>query len=45
VLAGPAMEGLELFLLRAQARRRFLEIRLDQARPRCAPRARALPSH
>ncbi len=44
VLAGPAMAGLELFLLRAQARRRFLEIRLDQARPRRAPRARALPS-
>lgn len=30
VLGTPAMAGLELFLLRARARQKFLEIRLDQ---------------
>ncbi len=30
VLETPQMAGLELFLLRAHARRKFLEIRLDQ---------------
>ena len=30
MLDTPAMDGLELFLLRARARQKFLEIRLDQ---------------
>ncbi len=35
VLETPQMAGLELFLLRAHARRKFLEVRLDQVAPTC----------
>ena len=38
VLEAPQMAGLELFLLRAHARRKFLEVRLDQV---CAHLSRA----
>lgn len=33
MLDTPAMASLELFLLRARARQKFLEIRLDQVQP------------